>query len=141
MKHGIVAAELKRLAEKHGGILKPEVVVESARPVRSPLHKRFCWDDTKAASEYRLWQARQLIRVVVETIEGVKGKHEVFVSLTTDRKDSGYRMMTSVLNSSQMRAKMLEDAIRELEWFQEKYRRLRELAVVFASIKRVKRKK
>lgn len=141
MKNNPVTNELKRIAEAHGGILKPEAVVQAARSKKSPLHKKFCWDDSKAAHEYRIWQARQLIRVVVEKIEGVEGRHEVFVSLTRDRKDSGYRVMTEVLNSAQMRAQMLEDAIRELEFFQNKYRRLRELAGVFASIRKVRKRR
>lgn len=140
MKNNPATNELKRIAEKHGGILKPEVVVQEARSKKSPLHSRFCWDDSKAAHEYRIWQARQLIRVVVETIEGVEGRHEVFVSLTTDRKESGYRVMTEVLNSAQMRARMLDDALRELEFFQHKYRRLKELADVFAAVRKVRKR-
>lgn len=141
MKHNPVIIELKRIAKEHGGILRPETVVEEARPKSSPLHKRFTWDNNKAAHEYRIWQARQLIRVVVEPIAGAKGRHEVFVSLTSDRKDSGYRVMTEVLSDAQMRRQMLEDALRELDIFQLKYSRLRELSAVFAVIRKIRSKK
>lgn len=141
MKHNPVIIELKRIAKEHGGILRPETVVEEARPKSSPLHKRFTWDNNKAAHEYRIWQARQLIRVVVEPIAGAKGRHEVFVSLTSDRKDSGYRVMTEVLSDAQMRRQMLEDALRELDIFQLKYSRLRELSAVFAVIRKIRIRK
>lgn len=140
MKRNPVIIELKRIADENGGVLKPEAVVEEARPKSSPLHKRFTWDNSKAAHEYRLWQARQLIRVVVETIEGVKGRHEVFVSLSNDRKEGGYRVMTDVLTDAQMRRQMLDDALRELDWFQQKYSRLRELSSVFAVIRKVQKR-
>jgi len=141
MKENRTIAELKRIAEENGGILKPEVVVEEARPKSSPIHSRFTWDDSKAAHEHRLWQARQLIRVVVEVIEGVKGRHEVFVSLSSDRKESGYRVMTEVLSKSELRRQMLSDALNELVLFQEKYQRLKELAAVFSSIRKVTKRR
>jgi hypothetical protein len=140
MKNNKTIAELKRIAKENGGLLKPEIVVREARPRSSPLHSRFTWNDTKAAQEYRLWQARQLIRVVVEVIDGIKGSHEVFVSLTSDRKASGYRVMTDVLSNAQMRAMMLQDALDELEMFRDKYRRLKELATVFAAIRKVRKR-
>lgn len=140
MKHNKTIAELKRIADENGGILKPEIVVAEARPRTSPLHSRFTWDNTKAAHEYRLWQARQLIRVVVETIDGVKGKHEVFVSLTKDRVESGYRQMVEVLSDAELRRQLLHDALSELNLFQQKYARLKELAAVFASVRRVRQK-
>lgn len=46
------------------GVLTPRTVLESARPVDSPLHHRFEWDDARAGEKYRLQQAHELIRVV-----------------------------------------------------------------------------
>lgn len=63
-----VKAELARLNAKHGG-LRPSVVVKAAEPKTSPLHSEFEWDDSKAGREYRLEQARKLIRVTVTVIE------------------------------------------------------------------------
>lgn len=137
-----VISELKRIAVEHGGILQPETVAERARPVSSPLHSRFQWDNSKAAHEYRIWQARQLINVSVEMIDGVKGAAPVFVSLKTDRQrdGGGYRVMTDVLSDAQMRQQMLQDALEELNSFQLKFQRLKTLSEVFKAIKKVKRK-
>lgn len=54
--------ELARILERDGGI-RPSVVVEEARPKRAKLHDEFEWNNEKAAEEYRLSQARRLIRV------------------------------------------------------------------------------
>jgi hypothetical protein len=139
MKNNVIA-ELKRIAAENDGLLQPETVVDEARPVSSPLHPRFEWNDKVAGDQYRLWQARQLIRVVVEVITATGEKENVFVSLTSDRKESGYRVMTSVLSDSEMRQQMLADALAELECFREKYKRLQELAAVFSAIRKVRKK-
>lgn len=139
MKTNKTISELKRIAADNNGLLEPATVVREAQPTSSPLHSRFCWDNTEAAHNYRLWQARHLIRVVVEVIDGVKGAHEVFVSLASDRKgEGGYRVMTEVLSNAQMRAQMLQDALTELNLFQQKYARLKELASVFEAARRVR---
>lgn len=133
-----IARELKRIAHSNRGLLLPQTVVEAARPARSPLHPRFEWDDTEAAEKYRIWQARQLIRVCVELIPGISTPTEVFVSLSEDRTEGrGYRVVTEVLKDEDMRAQMLEDALAELEIFRLKYRRLKELVAVFDAIESV----
>ncbi len=43
-----------------------EAVVEKARPKKSPIHDAFTWDDTLAAQERRLGQARYLIGSIVK---------------------------------------------------------------------------
>ena len=140
MKNKVID-ELKRIASENDGILQPETVVEKARLFSSPLHSRFEWDNTVAGHNYRLWQARQLIRVVVEVIKGTDESSVVFVSLSTDRKhDGGYRVMTEVLSNEQLRNQMLADALFELEIFRDKYKQLRELAAIFSAIKKIRRK-
>jgi hypothetical protein len=58
-----VADRLERL-EQENGDLKPVDVVEDARDPTSPLHDFFEWDNDAAAQQYRLSQARLLIRRV-----------------------------------------------------------------------------
>ena len=135
-----IESELKRIAAENEGLLMPEIVVNSARPESSPLHSRFEWNNGKAAEAYRIWQARQLIRVVIETLPGANGTSEVFVSLSSDRKHGGYRVMAEVLSVAKMREQMLADALAELELFRDRYKRLRELAAVFAEIRKIKRR-
>lgn len=70
MSQSMVKACLESLAERDGGRLTPDAVVEAARDPTSPLHDHFTWDDTLAAQKCRLDEARTLIRsirVVVRT--------------------------------------------------------------------------
>jgi len=138
------------MAVKEDGVISPEKVVDAARPKTSPLHDYFIWDDGEAARQYRLEQARRLIRVVVDVIElPDKSQREVrvFVSLPSDRNaDGGYRVMAQVLESEDKKKEMLEDALRELIRLRDKYDMLKELSSVFKAIdklpliKRMKKK-
>ena len=59
---------LESLAEQGKG--QPQDIVEAARAADSPLHRYFTWDDSEAASKYRLEEARSLARSFrVEIIE------------------------------------------------------------------------
>lgn len=121
-------AELKRLARKHGGLLDPEVVVAAAADPRSPLHSRFQWDNTKAAHQYRLWQAQALIRVAVHVSKRDGHVDRVWVSLKQDRGEGGYRPLVSVLRDEELTSMLLDEAKADWEIFARKYRRLVRLA-------------
>lgn len=139
-KKAKIISILKRLTRENDGLLLPETVVDAARPENSPLHSSFEWNNGRAAEKYRIWQARKLLRVCVETIPQSKEPVEVFVSLRSDRDEGGYRIQTDVLSDSEMRKILLADALAELELFREKYARLRELAIVFKAIRRVSKR-
>lgn len=135
-----VIAELNRIADQHGGLVRPEQVVEAAAVPESPLHDWFTWDDTAAAAQYRLQQARQLLRVCVQRLAGPdKPLAKVFVSLSSDRSEEGggYRRTVSVLSDQAMRSQLLQDALDELYRFKRKYAELSELAEVFAAAEKV----
>lgn len=143
MKNEEIKNELQRLADENDGLLKPETVVEVARSKNSPLHGCFCWDDTEAAREYRLWQARKLIvSVTIETNTPEKIEVQAFVSLPSDRKaGGGYREIVGVMRNKATREEMLQDALAELARLQEKYQHLKELADVFKAVKNVSKRK
>jgi hypothetical protein len=135
-----VTAELRRIAEERGGLLRPEEVVEHARDPESPLHNWFEWDDDAAAEKYRIHQARNLIRVNVAYLQttGKSIPYRVFVSLSPNRSSgSGYSVTMDVLNNPEQRAVMMADALRELRGWQLRYRGLKELEVVFDAINKV----
>lgn len=78
-----IHAHLRALYDEHG-VLTPAMVVEAARPARSPLHSHFEWDNKVAGEKYRLVQAGILIRkvkvqVLDETspLTRVRGFHSV----------------------------------------------------------------
>jgi len=135
-----VTKALLDICKEHGGLLKAEDVVQAASDPESLLHSYFIWDDTEAAKRYRLWQARQLIRVCVESIQPVdEVPTRIYVSLIADRKQpgGGYRLLTEVLVSADLREQLLRQATAEFHRWEQKYRHLQELAEVFAAMKRV----
>lgn len=140
-----IVAELKRIAQENDGVLKAEAVVEAARPPASPLHNSFEWDDNEAAERWRIYQARNLIRVSVEFLN-VPGSEPVkvsaFVSLTPDREQEGggYRLMINVMSRKESREQLLEDALAELKTFEDKYAGLKELAEVFAASRKARKR-
>ena len=134
---------LESIRAKHGGILRPEDVVATAADPKSILHGQFEWDDGKAAQEYRLWQARHLIRVCVTIIpQAESGEIRAYVSLKADREapGGGYRALVDVLKDDELRRQLLAEALEEMEVFRSKYRRLRELAPIFEAAKRVRKR-
>jgi len=141
VKKGIVIQELKRIASEHRGILNAEDVVAEAQSPKSVLHPLFEWDDTIAAEQWRLFQARQLIRVSVLYLDGNDEKpFKVFVSLSEDRYkgDGGYRQLETVMSNKELRLILLQDAFNEMELFREKYYQLKELSEVFTAMNKVK---
>jgi hypothetical protein len=137
-----VIAELKRIANSSNGILLPEEVVDAARSPSSILHKSFTWEDTEAAHQYRLWQARTLIRTTIRYVQINRDTRpaRVFVSLTPDREDEGggYREVIAVLSDKDMRKQLLQDALDELRTFEVKYAHLKELSGVFVASRKAR---
>jgi hypothetical protein len=85
----IAADELRRLQNLHGTIT-PELLVKEAKRSKSPLHPIFEWDDTKAAYNYRLQQARVLLNNIQITVisDGEYRKIDVY-EVTTNKE--GYK--------------------------------------------------
>lgn len=137
-----VEKELETISKQHGGRLHPVDVVEYATDPKTELHSHFTWDDGDAAYQYRLWQARQIIRVTVTTLlrkDGELVACRAYVSLKEDRGQEGYgyRPVVKVLGNATLRGVMLTEALDELRVFQRKYRLLKELTPVFTAIQRV----
>ena len=59
-----IEAEIKALADKNSGIVTPQSVVDLARDPGHPFHEEFEWVDSVAAEQFRLSQARTLIRSI-----------------------------------------------------------------------------
>lgn len=134
---------LEQICLKAGGVLRAEDVVRLAANPKHPLHDKFEWNNGKAASQYRLWQARELIRVSVTMLAESKTAIRAFVSLKDDRAKvgGGYRAIHDVLSDAEMRDRLMGEALDELEDFKQKYKTLKELAPVFAATNAVTKKR
>lgn len=98
----VIKQELERIAAQHDGLLRPEDVVQQATDKAHPLHAHFQWDDSAAAHQYRLHQARALIRSVrIEVPDRPLVTVQAFVSIPSDRRQEGggYRALSDVLDS------------------------------------------
>jgi hypothetical protein len=113
VKPDVVAYELARLHASTGRVAPPDLI-EAARPADAPLHGYFQWDDTTAAHEFRLIQARRLIRALIEVPDGDgAAPRTVYVHVS---REEGYHP--------------IETVVRVADWFDQA---LTELAVKLKS--------
>jgi hypothetical protein len=120
-------------------------VVVFARNKRTALHSEFEWDDAKASAEYRLWQARTVIRVAVTVLPSPHADQEpvrAYVSVASDRvrPGGGYRPLADVMTNDEMRSEMVIEALNEVKRWRRKYDRIRELVPIFRAIDKVEAK-
>jgi len=139
-----VGQYLDSISQRDGGI-KPSVIVEEASELEALLHTCFEWDNTEAAQKYREDQARAIVRnlVVVHFSEDRQDdppRTRAFVHVST-QEDGGrnprYLGIKSVLDNTQMREDLIEQAMRELKSFQAKYEGILELAELMDAINKL----
>jgi hypothetical protein len=128
-----IVEELLALRKGNGVINASEVVTWARANKKSQVHASLTWDDKVAGERYRIWQVRALISLHIRDTEG--GRR--FVSLSIDRPVGGYRELSSVMSSDELRAVMLEDALADLERVQKRYEKLQELAGVWGEAAKV----
>jgi len=128
-----ISEELKAVARQHRGKLRPKDVVDFAKDPKTALHARFEWDNSAAAAEYRLWQARELIRVAVVIIPNKNTPMNVraYWSLPSQRgKTGGYITSVKVMKDPALRAELLAMAREDMVRFRTKYAGIAQLAKV-----------
>ena len=114
----------------------PAQIVEAAKDESSELHKCFTWDDTEAADKWRLFEARQVARLLVTYTEDDEEEKEPIRLLHKPDRDSdtGYKQTALiVLNADEYKA-LLRQAKAELDAFRKKYKTIKELDRIFAAI-------
>lgn len=132
---------LKEIAKRDGGFLRPQAVVDAARPKSSPLHNAFTWNDGEAARRYRLLQAQNLIRSFKITTErdGEEVTTPVFIGVSSDRTDkkanNPYRYWEDVANSDLVEIAE-SDALEQLRGIKARYDHLKRLGDIWAAIEK-----
>lgn len=119
------------------GRLHPEAIVERAKSPDSALHPYFQWDDGEAAHQFRLHQARQLIRVAVRVIPSVNtGPVRAYVSISTLRhtQTGSYLATVDALADADTKRQMLEDALVTLRGLQRRFAHLPDLLPVWDAL-------
>lgn len=127
----VVGKHFQKL-EKKEGALTSQNVLESARSEKSPIHSLFEWDDTKAAEQYRLKQAAQLICNLTVEIETDDKPIECRAYMdVSEAKVGSFINVQSAFQSEESREVVLRRALNELSAFKAKYKNLLELQDVF----------
>lgn len=117
------------------GSFSPQDVLKKASTPASPLYKYFEWDDSKAAHEYRLGQARSL--VISIQIETEYGPVRAFNNLVINSVNQ-YVPLEDIKNSSLLQEQVIQAASRELNYWKEKYRTYENyFGPVFEAIKKI----
>lgn len=138
-----VGNHLELLREQNKGELTPEDVVGDARNDNSPLHSFFEWDDGEAAEQFRLQQARGLIRSVVAIYtdgERPAVKQKVYVHIN-EHEAPHYREASHAMSVKKTRNMVLQTAWKELQAWRKRYKDLREFSVLFEEIDQLQRPK
>lgn len=129
-------AELERIRKKYGE-LKPEHVVAESKKTTSILHDLFQWDNKKAAEQFRLAQAANIIRSIRLVIinEEVKCSVRAFVNVRpADNSPRSYVTIQEAVNNEASYKDLLEQAKTDMERFVRKYSQLKELNAVKAEM-------
>lgn len=134
----VVGDHLERIRQRHEDELTPELVVKDARREKSPLHSVFEWDDDAAAHQYRLEQARTLLRKIVFVPDELPDSEPQRYYVHLDNGRPYYTSIIAAMSDEEKRQRVLKTALKELESWERRYRAYEELADVFASVRRVR---
>lgn len=124
------------LEQKFGDkAVTPHAFLVAAQTKRSPLHRYFQWDDHKAATEYRVWQAREILgslMVIVETPSGGEIETRAYHNIVVENGERHrvYAPQHIVWQSETLREQVIMRALRDLERWEAQYGQYEELARV-----------
>lgn len=136
-----IGEALAKIAETAGGQLTPSAVVEAARKSSNVLHKHFEWDDTKAAQQWRVEQARSVIQCIHAEDRAVASGHvRAFVSIATN-DGRAYHTIAAIKESVDLQSRVLEQADRDLEAFERRYNALQDVCAVVREAREILRAK
>lgn len=143
--HGVpaqVAGEVMEKIEERDGKLTKEAFLEESRPIESPTHNCFEWDDGIAAEKYRLEQARHTIADIQVKVlhEDAEVKAPAFVKVTFGAKSkANYVNVETTMQTDEYRKAAIQNAIEEMKEIEKKYNTYIELEKVFLALHEVER--
>ena len=130
--------------------ITPHNLLDDAQRRDSKLHEFFEWDDDRAAGEYRLHQARQIVNhfeiaiVDLQTEEEstTRAWHSTFIAQTDDG-DNGDGMIRAYVNTLRVfdepdyKAQAVENALCEINGWRRRFSIYSELEPIFIGIDEV----
>lgn len=119
MKNNLIAKVGQVVQEIYDrdGEVKASVLVDEARPEESPAHPAFEWRDDVAAEEYRLHQARKMIRTISVIYDETPSQlvHVPIVSSASESREGSYKPTEVVVNEPSQFESALNAAIQRLK--------------------------
>lgn len=111
-------------------------IVNKARDNNSNLHNLLEWNDEIAGEKYREIQAGDIVRnlVIVKQVDGKEKNTNIRVFVSSNKRDGVYKPITSVIRVQEEYEQLLQQALRELQAFKNKYKDLSELNEIFEVI-------
>lgn len=106
------------------GNLDVRVVPDAARDKRNYLNRFFEWDDEKAAKEYRVDQARELVRSIQVVQSDNTRPRPAYISIQGKDDGRAYRTLSAIENNLSLQVRLYEMAKRELESFAVRFQRM-----------------
>ena len=135
---------IEEINDKKGGAVRTRDVIEAAQDKHSLLHSYFEWDNEIAGAKYRIHQARQLLNhltVIVKT-DGEEREQKAYLNVSVITEEGSveqiYVTIDRALTDDEFRAQILAQAIREIEYWQQKYEEYSELSTIFQAIEAAK---
>lgn len=138
----LVGERIAQIIQTHGGKVEAADILKDAQKKSSPLHDYFEWDDAVAAHEYRLTQAREILRSIKVEITDAETQEigEIRAFMVPDEQSrgeerlAGYRPIEDIMANPELRAMKIQEAWSQLEAWKARYEGLSELAEVFRLI-------
>lgn len=137
-----VGEHIELLRKQHQNELTPQDILDDAKNDNSPLHSFFEWSDTEAAHQYRLQQARGLIRAVVAVYvsdEKPAVRQKAYVHIPEPTAPH-YRETSHAMSQAKTRKLVLERAWREFQQWRRRYQDMKEFADLFETADQVEMK-
>lgn len=123
-----IAGELQRIWSDQGQKLTPVAILAEAADETHPLHECFEWDDSLAAEQHRLWQARMLIRSV-RVQYNQHPPQNLFVHVKLQHREQHYQQVTALLERPVEYMAALGESRRQLEAAARAFDDLKQLAM------------
>jgi len=104
-----IGEELEQIKSKEN--LTPSSVIERAKNKKSILHNLFEWDNSEAAEQYRLQQARSIVNHVVEivVIRGNEVEEKAYFNVVAKDEGNVYVSLTEAIKVPSYKKQLLRD--------------------------------
>jgi len=108
----IIGNCIENLMKDNAGEISAKQLLDTAKSIRSPLHKYFDWDDTKAAEKWRLHQSRQMLSSIVVTVncDNIPKEQRCFVNVVNDSKENVYVPVLTAINKPDYLQQLIKEA-------------------------------